>query len=328
MTSDVASQNGKMTDTPAQTVRVGVVGCGRWGKNLARNFHHLGALAALCDLDGEILAPLREEYKGLKITSQYTDLLKAPDLDAVVIATPSVTHYKLAKAAFLAGKHVYVEKPIATSSAEVLELETLSETCDRVLMVGHLLLYHPVVRRLKQLIEAGELGELKYIQSDRLNFNPYRPDKSVVWDLAPHDLSMLTYLVGAEPVRVISASGHRTAPDGLVDVAHIELQFPGDVKGHIHTSWIHPTKQVRLVVRGTHRTAVLDDTLGENKLQIFKSDDETRPVEELPDYLTIEPLKLECQHFLSTVRGEHPPRTGSVDGYHVVRVLEQVEAML
>jgi UDP-2-acetamido-3-amino-2,3-dideoxy-glucuronate N-acetyltransferase len=307
---------------------IAVVGCGNWGKNLVRNFYGLEYLHSVCDLNTDTLQTLRKTYKGLNVTTDYQEILDNPAIQGVVISTPSVTHYKLAKAALLRGKHVYVEKPIATSCLQTQELFSLSQSTQRILMVGHLLLYHPAVNRLKQLIAEGYLGQIRYIQSDRLNFNPYRQDKSVIWDLAPHDLSMLCYLLNMEPEGLVSVNGHRTSTDGLVDVAHLELSFPGDIGGHIHNSWIHPNKHVKLIVRGTERIAVIDDTVGTGKLQIFSKDAESKPLKEFPEYLTIEPLKLECQHFLNCIRSGKTPKTDGINGYNVVKILELAETML
>ncbi len=320
--------NSLLTKRPTSP-KVAVVGCGRWGRNLIRNFHNLNFLYGICDLNQEQLKEIGKQYQpDISMTSDYSKLLTSPDVDAIVIATPSHTHFHLAKLALESGKHVYVEKPMATRVEDCQVLFNMAENLDLTLMVGHLLLYHPAVNRLKQLISEGYLGKVKYIQSDRLNFNPFRPDTSVLWDLAPHDLSMLCYLLDMEPKGIVSASGHRTSDDGLVDVAHIELTFPGDIAGHVHTSWIDPNKQVKLIVRGSERTAILDDTLGEGKLQVFKKEDESQPIKEFPEYLAIEPLKLECQHFINCIKSGQTPRTNGYNGYSVVKILELSEKML
>lgn len=313
---------------PPKPVKIAVVGCGRWGKNLIRNFHYLESLYAVCDLEWDVLNQLRRSYKGLIVTNDYQALLRDPEITAVVVSTPSVTHFALCKAALQAGKNVYVEKPIAVNCEQTQELFSLAAETGLVLMVGHLLLYHPAVNRLKQLIKEGVLGEIKYIQSDRLNFNPFRQDRSVLWDLAPHDLSMMCYILDEEPEGILSVNGHRTDKDGLIDVAHLELRFASGIGGHIHNSWIHPTKQVRLVVRGSDKTAILDDTLDKGKLRIFSRDQEQTPLEEFPEYLTIEPLKLECQHFINCIQYQKIPKTDGVNGYQVVKVLELAEKML
>lgn len=313
----------EMENAPQE--KIAVIGCGNWGKNLVRNFHNLGYLYKVCDLNPDILKNLREQYRHVRATDRFEDVFGDPAVDGVVISTPSFTHYELARQALLNNKHVYVEKPVATRSEQTLELFALAREMDRVLMVGHLLLYHPVINRLRQLIREGYLGQIKNIASDRLNTNVFRPDKSVIWDLAPHDVSMLGYLMDQEPEDIVSVIGYRNQEDGLVDDAHIDMVFPNDVAGHIHISWVHPVKQVRLVVRGTERTALIDDTLNANKLHIFSKDNLEQPVEEFPEYLDIEPLKLECQHFINCIRYGYTPRTDGMNGYNVVKVLEMAE---
>lgn len=310
-------------DNPPQE-KIAVIGCGNWGRNLVRNFHNLGFLYAICDLNVDSLKDMQRQYR-VKVTNRFEDIFTDPFIDGVVISTPSHTHYQLAREALINGKHVYVEKPVATSSEQTLELYNLANDLGRVLMVGHLLLYHPAINRLRQLIQEGYLGQVKSVASDRLNTNKLRPDKSVIWDLAPHDVSMLAYLIDQEPEDIVSVIGYQSREDGLVDDAHLDLVFPNDVAGHIHISWVHPVKQVKLVVRGTERSAVIDDTQGENKLQIFKKDDMATPIEEYPEYMEIEPLKLECQHFINCIRYGHTPRSDGMNGYNVVKVLEAAE---
>lgn len=310
--------------------KIAVIGCGHWGKNLVRNFHNLGFLYKVCDLNANTLAEVRRQYPEIRVTDRFEDVFNDPEVDGVVVSTPSFTHYQLAREALLNGKHVYVEKPVATSSEQTLELYALAQKVGRVLMVGHLLLYHPAVNRLRQLIQEGYLGQVKNIASDRLNTNKLRPDKSVIWDLAPHDVSMLGYLMNQEPEDIVSVIGYQNREDGLVDDARIDMIFPNDVAGHVHISWVHPVKQVKLVVRGTLRTAMIDDTLSSNKLQIFNQDDTllshpSEPIETFPEYLDIEPLKLECQHFINCIRYGYDPKTDGMNGYHVVRVLEMAE---
>lgn len=313
---------------PQNSEKIAVIGSGNWGRNLVRNFYGLGFLHTVCDLNEASLQELQQQYKGLNVTTRFDAVLENPAICGVVIATPSHTHYPLAKKALLAGKHVYVEKPMATSVEHTLELNALAAEMGKILMVGHLLLYHPVVNRLRQLVQEGHLGHIQSIQSDRLNTNKFRPDKSVLWDLAPHDLSMIGYILDRDPVEIVSAIGYRNREDGLVDDAHIDLIYPGDVAGHVHISWVHPVKQVQLVVRGTERSAIIDDTQQANKLQIFHKDDFTRPIEEFPEYLTIEPLKLECQHFINCIRHGKPPKTDGLNGLRVVEVLEQAERLM
>lgn len=313
-----------MTQAP---VSIAVIGCGNWGKNLVRNFHQLGHLGAICDLSPERLAALKPQYPGIPAYDALDPIFQNPDIQGVVISTPSRTHYAVAKAALLAGKHVYIEKPIATTSLETQELYTLAEHHERVLMVGHLLMYHPAVHRLRQLIQEGYLGEIRYIESARLNMNPYRSDKTVFWDLAPHDLSMMMYLLNDDPLEVVSVQGSQTSEDGLIDIAHIEVAFAGGVVGHIHNSWVHPEKQVKLVVRGSERSAVIDDTQsGSAKLQIFSH--ENPPETITPEYLSLEPLKVECQHFINCMLTGRKPKSDGVNGLKVVQILEQAESKM
>ncbi|MEM0952305.1 MAG: Gfo/Idh/MocA family oxidoreductase [Cyanobacteria bacterium P01_H01_bin.74] len=318
-------------NTPGKTTQshpVCVIGAGNWGKNLVRNFESLGVLHSVCDLNTQLLDTLKQEFPDLVCSTTFSSVFDNPLIKGVVIATPSHTHYNLCKEALLKGKHVYVEKPIATTVKQTQELVSLAKSVNQVLMVGHLLLYHPAINRLKQLIDAGTLGQIKSISSDRLNTNPRRPDKSVLWDLAPHDVSILNYLTGAVPETVVSSLGYKSAEDNLVDDVHLDLLFPGKVAGHIHVSWVHPVKQVRLIVRGTEKTALMDDTLSENKLQLFNPDDMNTPKQVFPDYLIVEPLRIECQHFINCMRYGYNPRSDGDNGYNVVHVLESAEQVM
>ncbi|MDX2083809.1 MAG: Gfo/Idh/MocA family oxidoreductase [Candidatus Melainabacteria bacterium] len=309
--------------------RVGVVGCGNWGKNLIRNFHHLGALAVVCDLNPSLLEAQARQFPDVAAVDTFEALLKHPELDGVVIATPSHTHARLALAALAAHKHVYVEKPLATSVAEAEAIQQMAVAQNRHLMVGHLLLYHPAAHRLRQLVQEGVLGEIRSLESDRLNYNPHRPDSSVLWDLAPHDISLMAYVLGADPEQALLATGQCTGTDQRVDDAHLEVAFPNGIRGHVHVSWVHPVKQVKLVVRGSRRLAVLDDTLSTEKLQLFEREDRSpESVLSFPEYLTIEPLKLECQHFLNCIRHNRAPRTDGRNGIRVVQILEQAHQLL
>ncbi|MDD3594587.1 MAG: Gfo/Idh/MocA family oxidoreductase [Candidatus Gastranaerophilales bacterium] len=305
-----------------------IVGCGIWGRNLVRNFYALGALHTVCDLDFENLKIVKENYEGVCLTSDFESLLNSKEIQAIIIATPSHTHYHLVKKALLAGKHVYVEKPIATSAKEAFELNKLAQKNDLTLMVGHLLLYHPAVNRLREIVQSGALGEVSYAQSDRLNVNYFKNDRSVMWDLAPHDLSMMSYVVGKDPINVISAVGCSSDKNDIMDIVHLGIKFEDGVTAHISNSWITPAKHVRLMVRGTKATAILDDTLQENKLIIFDNFAPGQQNVEYPDYLEIEPLKLECQHFLSCIKTGQTPRTDGENGYKVVKILEQADKIM
>jgi len=305
-----------------------VVGCGLWGRNIVRNFYNLGALHSVCDLDKENLKMIEELYPEVNTTSDFNALLANPEVVAMCIVTPSHTHFNLVKKAIMAGKHVYVEKPISTSAQEARELKDLAQEMGVKLLVGHLLLYHPAVNRLKMLIAQGVLGEIKYAQSDRLNINYFKNDRSVMWDLAPHDVSMIAHVTGKAPLRVISATGAASEFENICDITHLTIEFEDGVIGQVSDSWIHPQKRVSLLVRGTKATAILDDTVQEGKLKVYDNKKGSQNEIEIFDYLEIEPLKLECQHFLNCIKNDKTPRSDGENGYMIVKILESAEAMM
>ncbi len=307
---------------------VAVVGCGLWGRNIVRNFYNLNALHSVCDLDNENLKMINELYSDVKTTNDFDSLLNNPEIKALCIVTPSHTHFGLVKKALLAHKHVYVEKPISTSSKEALELKELAQKMDVKLLVGHLLLYHPAVNRLKMLIAQGVLGDIKYVQSDRLNINYFKNDRSVMWDLAPHDVSMIAHITGCAPLKVLSATGAETEFENICDITHLTIEFEKGIVGHVSDSWIHPQKRVVLLVRGTKATAILDDTLQEGKLKVYDNKKGSQNDIEVFDYLEIEPLKLECQHFLNCIQNDKTPRSDGENGYMIVSILETAENMM
>jgi len=310
------------------SVKIAVTGCGAWGRNLVRNFYNLESLYSICDMDSETLCKISEEYEGVKCICDFNQLLQTDEVDGVVIATPSHTHYPLTKKALEAGKHVYVEKPIATNSEEAKELMELAEEKGLALMVGHLLLYHPVVNRIKSLVKDDVLGKISYAQSDRLNVNFFRNDRSVLWDLAPHDLSMISYILNKSPLHVENASGCSVNNDGIVDITHVDIEFEDDIQAHISNSWIHPLKKVALIIRGTKATAVFDDSFQEKTFELYDNTTTEKRLIECPDYIEIEPLKLECQHFLSCIKNKTKPRSDGLNGYETVKILEEAEKMM
>ena len=305
-----------------------VVGCGIWGRNIVRNFYNLGALHSVCDLDNENLKMIQELYPDVEVTNDFNSIISNPEIIALCIVTPSHTHFNLVKKAILAGKHVYVEKPISTKASEAKELKELAEQMNVKLLVGHLLLYHPAVNRLKMLIAEGVLGEIKYAQSDRLNINYFKNDRSVMWDLAPHDVSMIAHVTGKAPLRVISATGCASEFENIYDITHLTIEFEDGVIGQVSDSWIHPQKRVTLLVRGTKATAILDDTIQEGKLKVYDNKKGSQNEIEVFDYLEIEPLKLECQHFLNCIKNDKTPRSDGENGYMIVKILEQAESMM
>jgi UDP-2-acetamido-3-amino-2,3-dideoxy-glucuronate N-acetyltransferase len=312
--------------------KVAVIGCGNWGKNLVRNFAHLGALGVVCDADIRRLDKVRAEHRDVRVTQHFANVLEDPEIQAVVIATPSDSHFLLARESLLAGKHVYVEKPLARDVRHAEELDELATERNLILMVGHLLLYHPAVNCLKELIASGELGQLRFIRSDRMNFNNSRRDWSVLWDLAPHDISMMSYLLDCEETQVTRVGGWDTMGDGLVDTAYLDLAFPliggHIVAGQVRNSWIDPQKTVRLTINGTLKTAVLNDAQVDNKLTLHSQTPEGRMIVEYPSYPDQEPLHLECEHFLKCLITGERPRTDANNAHQVVRILQDVEKRL
>ncbi len=305
-----------------------VIGCGIWGRNIVRNFYNLGALNCVCDLDDENLKMVKELYPDIKVTHDFNEVFDNPEILAVCVVTPSHTHFNIVKKALLKGKHVYVEKPISTSSKEALELKELAKKMNVKLLVGHLLLYHPAVNRLKMLIAEGVLGKIKYVQSDRLNINYFKNDRSVMWDLAPHDVSMIAHVTGKAPLKVISATGVDSEFENIFDITHLTIEFEDGVIGHVSDSWIHPQKRVSLLVRGEKATAILDDTIQEGKLKVYDNNKNSQKDIEVFDYLEIEPLKLECQHFLNCIEHDKTPRSDGENGYMIVKILESAENIM
>ena len=305
--------------------KIALAGCGSWGKNLARNLFNIGVLDTVCDADPKVLDLIKKNY-GVKVTVTYSDLISDKNINGIIIATPTHTHYSLARLALLAGKHVYVEKPLARGYLQAQELNHLAGINKVTLMVGHLLLYHPAVNCLRELIFKDELGDIRFLNSDRRNFNQQqRRDNNVIWDLAPHDISMMGYILGLEPVGIENAVGWSTNSDGVIDVAHIDLNFPGDIPAHIHNSWIDPQKQVLLTVNGSKKTAVLNDSRQEDKLEIYSIDEDGTVQKEVPHFSKEEPLRLECEHFVHCIKTEEAPRSDGTSGYQVVKTLEEAE---
>lgn len=308
--------------------KIAVIGFGLWGRNIVRNFYNLNVLDVVCDLDDESLKTVQEQFPGVKVTKDYNDIINDETITGVAVVTPSHTHFKLVKAMLEAGKNVYVEKPISTVAEEARVLTELADEKGLVLMVGHLLLYHPAVNRLKMLIEEGALGELVYAQSDRLNVNYHKNDRSVMWDLAPHDVSMIAYVTGKDPVRVISAVGASSDRNEIMDITHLTIEFEGGMVGQIADSWITPQKHVNLLVRGTKATAIFDDTKPDNKLKVYDNFIPANTQDFPQDYLEIEPLKLECQHFVNCCASGHKARSDGENGYTVTKILEEAEKIM
>ena len=317
-------------------IRVGQAGLGYWGPNLARNFGELADLRWLCDLSPELLARASTRHPRARTTTDFEELLADPELDAVVIATPVVTHYELAKQALAADKHVFVEKPQAQTSAEAEELLGLAQESGLVLMPGYLLLYHPAVERLKELVAAGELGDLLYLYGNRQNLGQIRRDENALWSLGSHDLSVLLHLIDEEPVEAW-ARGESFLRTGVEDVVFAYLRFPSGVVAHMHVSWLDPHKMRKLTVVGRDKMAVFDDMEPERKVTVYDKGPVQRPATEwqvregdihIPKVAAEEPLRRECAHFLALVAGEGDPLEAARAGCAVVRTLELLQASL
>ncbi len=315
-------------------VRVAVVGVGYWGKNLVRNFHELGALEALCDADPSAEAAYKGRYEGIRFESDYAKLLSDPSIHAVALATPAVTHHEMAKAALEAGKDVLVEKPLAVDVKHGEELVKLAEAKGRILMVGHILRYHPAILKLKQLIKDGVLGKINYLYSNRLNIGKIRTEENILWSFAPHDISVMLSLLDEMPARV-ACQGSAYLNHNVADVTLSHFQFPSGVQAHIFVSWLHPIKEQRLVVVGSEKMAVFDDT-AENKLVLYPHKVEWKnriPTAVKADAEAValdnrEPLRAECQHFLDCVETRTSPVSNGAEGLRVLRVLDACQRAL
>ena len=307
---------------------VGVVGLNYWGPNLVRNFDELADLAWLCDLDEGLRTRLASRYPSATVTAEYDDLLQDDTLDAVVIATPVPTHYALAKRALEAGKHVFVEKPPAMRAAEMDELVTLAAERDRVLMPGHLLLYHPGVVKLKRLIDDGELGDVLCVYGNRVNLGIVRTNENALWSLGVHDLSVILYLLDEDP-DFVTAQGSASIHPGVEDVVFCFLRFPSGRIAHMHLSWLDPHKMRKMTVVGREKMVVFDDMEPERKVTVYEKS--AGPAGELysgdisiPKIATDEPLRLECAHFLRLVTGDGDRDKVARGGARVVRALEML----
>ena len=307
--------------------RIAQIGVGQWGKNLARNFAGVAELAWLCDVDVNQHAELSQRYPAARTTANCDDVLGDDSVEAVVIATPVPTHFELARRALEAGKHVFVEKPPAMRGAELEELCDLAEERGRVLMPGHLLLYHPGVRKLKEIVQSGELGDVLYVYGNRQNLGTFRTNENALWSLGVHDLSVLLYLVEDEPSEV-RAHGNACLTGGVEDVVFCYLNFPSGKMAHMHLSWLDPHKIRRITVVGNDRMAVFDDMELDRKITVYDNWRTRTGDVYSPKVDATEPLRLECQHFLGLVAGEGDRHKAARDAVPVVRALEQLQTSL
>jgi len=323
--------------------KVALVGYGYWGPNLARNFHQLpeADLVACCDLDEARLSQARARYPYIRTTTDYQSLLDDPEIDAIVLATVAPTHYELTKSALIHGKHVLVEKPLTLDSSQAQELVNLAKERGRVLMVGHVFEHNPAVWKMKELITTGEIGDPYYVYSTRVNLGRVRSHLNALWSIAPHDISILIYLLGQMPIEV-SAHGATYLNKDVEDVVFVYLAFPQGITAHVHVSWLDPSKVRRMTVVGSERMIIYDDVASEGKIKIYdkgvyrKGDDIYGEFQfklhsgdiYIPKIDMSEPLHNECAHFIECVReGKHPTTDGK-NGLRVVRVLEAAHRSL
>jgi predicted dehydrogenase len=323
-------------------VRVAAVGCGYWGPNVIRNLYSLPGfeLCSVCDIDAGRLRPIAQLYPAVRSTTAIADIFDDPSIDAVYLSTPVSTHYQLVKRALESGKHVLVEKPLATTVDQAESLAALAASTGLTLMVGHTFVFSPPVRKVKQLIEAGQIGPIYYIETTRVNLGLFQKDVSVLWDLGPHDVSILNYWLGEVPIRV-SARGRSFHGEALEDVAFLILEFPSGILAQVQISWLAPSKLRRTSIVGRHQMVVYDDLEPVEKVKIFDRGVDRQPASfgefQLtyrsgdilsPRLDTTEPLNLECAHFLECIQTGREPDTSPRSAVEVVRVIQAAERSL
>jgi UDP-2-acetamido-3-amino-2,3-dideoxy-glucuronate N-acetyltransferase len=308
---------------------IAVIGSGYWGKNLVRNFYSLGALKLICDKNASILSEFNKQYKDVDTCLALSDVLCQKDVEGIVIATPAETHFNIARESLLAGKNVYVEKPLVLNEKEGQELIALAEEKNKILMVGHLLQYHPAFERLREIAASGDLGRINYIYSHRLNLGKIRREENILWSFAPHDISMILSLAGEEPENVM-ATGGNYLHQKIADVTTTHLEFPSGLRAHIFVSWLHPFKEQKLVVVGDRKMAVFDDTQPwKDKLLLYPHEINWQnnipvPAKGKPQRVEVpqdEPLRKECMHFLDCISNGSKPKTDGQEGLRVLKIL-------
>ncbi|MDM8542692.1 Gfo/Idh/MocA family oxidoreductase [Desulfococcaceae bacterium HSG9] len=331
-------------------INIAQFGAGYWGPNLIRNFIQSDGVNefTVCDLNPDRLNKMKQIYPDIKVTQSPDHILNNPQVDAVIVAIPAALHYDIAKKALLAKKHVLVEKPLAMTAPQAKELADLSEKTGKVLMVGHTFLYNDAVRKAKDYIKNGELGEIYYIHSQRLNLGRVREDINVMWNLAPHDISIILYWMEETPSSVC-AKGLTFLQDDIEDVVFLDLKFPSGCAAHIHVSWLAPRKTREIIVVGSKKMLIYDDVSSESKIMIYdKGIDKKRIIRHLPDIDSFgqfqmmrrsgdifipkinfrEPLRMECQHFIDCIRNGTTPMTDGRNGLDVVSILDSAQQHL
>lgn len=328
-----------------QQTSIAVIGCGYWGAKHVRVFHELPAvrLAMVADPNEARRAHIERTYPDVPTTADYDAVLRDRTIQGVVIATPVSTHYQLAYEALLAGKDVLVEKPLTDNAAQARELCLLADQLGRVLMVGHTFMYHPAVEYVKTLVDSRALGTIYYADAARLNLGLFQPDTDVIWDLAPHDLSILLYVLGAAPESIRARGVSHVGARGQIDVAFLDLMFPGSMLSNIRVSWLDPCKVRRVTVVGSDKMVVFNDVAGEEKIRLYDRGVKLpHQTDDFGDFhlsyrygdVTIphldggEPLKAECAHFAECIRARRTPRSDGWSGYQVVQLLEAAHASL
>lgn len=312
-----------------------VIGCGYWGKNLVRNLFELGALNTICDTDTAILNSLKDKFPGVYATTDFFEVIRSTKIKAIAISAPAAKHFELARQAIISGKDIFIEKPLALHSKEGQELTNLAKSENKILMVGHILQYHPATAKLKELIAKGEIGKIQYIYSNRLNIGKLRVEENILWSFAPHDISLILMLIGEEPKKV-EAFGGDYLNRGIYDTTLTMLEFKNGIKAHIFVSWIHPYKEQKLIVVGSKAMAVFDD-LTKEKLFVYPHKiewvDGKIPLAQKAEYYKVEvenkePLKEELIHFIDCVKNRKQPRTDGEEGLKVLKILELAEKSL
>lgn len=326
-------------------VKVGLIGCGAWGKNLLRNFANLPGCALLtcCDESPKQVEKISPSYPGIKFTQDPREIIENPNLDAVVIVTPPASHFQLCKAAIMADKDVFVEKPLVLETKEGEELVELAEKKKKILMVGHIMEYHAATLKLKEYIDKGELGRVYYLYSTRVNLGKVRDIENALWSFAPHDISMILFLLQKEPVSVTATGQCYLQKDkGIEDVVFMNMRFDDGTMAHVHVSWLDPHKERRLTVVGDKKMAVFDDTQSAEKIWIYDKGVETKQdYSTYGEYLSLrfgdvvipnipatEPLRVECQHFIQCIKSREAPRSDGRDGLRVSKVLDAAQRSL
>jgi UDP-2-acetamido-3-amino-2,3-dideoxy-glucuronate N-acetyltransferase len=325
-----------MTPTnPKVPARICVAGCGHWGKNLVRNFHQLGYLAGIVDVDPKRAAALAAQHAGVEVYPTFEAVLADPNIHGVAIATPAEHHASMAIAALQAGKEVFVEKPLALTADDGRAMVETARRHGRLLVVGHLLIHHPAVKAIEQLLRSGELGRLEYVYSNRLSMGKIRQEENALWSFAPHDISIILRLTGHMPIEVTAVGGTYLQPN-IADVTVSNLLFERGIRAHIFVSWLHPYKEQRLVIIGSKKMVVFEDSRPTNKLMIYDKEiawkdgqfEATPPKGTPVPFAADEPLSSECRHFAECVETHTESITPGEDGIRVLEVLEACQRSL